>query len=128
MMAALARVVHDCQSAADPEHNCHQGNQQGGLHHDLPNVAPELTSLPNYWGSNEPTVNSRAGLGRVIAPPIVIESYFNCVETLLNVESSVGPVLYRSQSWPPTMMLYSIAVAAVSSSNKALSCVRSPRR
>ena len=62
MMAALARVVHNCQRAADPEHNCNQGNQQGGLHRDLPNAAPEHTGLPNYWGSNEPAVNRRTDL------------------------------------------------------------------
>ena len=62
MMAALARVVHNCQRAADPEHNCNQGNQQGGLHRDLPNAAPEPTGLPNYWGSNEPAVNRRTDL------------------------------------------------------------------
>ena len=42
MMAALARFVHNCQRAADAEHNCHQGNQQGGLHRDLLNAPPEL--------------------------------------------------------------------------------------
>jgi hypothetical protein len=97
MMAALARLVHNCQHAADAEHNCHQGNQQGGLHRDLPNAAPEPTGLPNYWGSNEPTVNRRTDLygpWGVVAPPIVIESYFNCVEMLLNLESSFEPMLY----------------------------------
>ena len=40
MMAALARVVHNRQGAADPEHNGHENNQQGGLHGDLANAAP----------------------------------------------------------------------------------------
>jgi hypothetical protein len=57
MMAALARVVHNCQRAANPEHNCHQGNQPGGLHRNVPNAAPEPTGRPNYWGSNEPKLS-----------------------------------------------------------------------
>jgi len=40
VMAALARVVHNRQGAADPEHNGHENNQQGGLHGDLANAAP----------------------------------------------------------------------------------------
>ncbi len=40
MMAALARVVHNRQGAADPEHNRRENNQQGGLHGDLATAGP----------------------------------------------------------------------------------------
>ncbi len=60
MMAALARVVHNRQGAADPEHNRRENNQQGGLHGDLATAGPpNLPHRPNYRGSNEPTVNAR---------------------------------------------------------------------
>ncbi len=59
-MAALARVVHNRQGAADPEHNRRENNQQGGLHSDLATAGPpNLPSRPNYRSSNEPTVNAR---------------------------------------------------------------------
>ena len=61
MMAALARVVHNRQGAADPERNRRENNQQGALHGDLATAGPPnlLPHRPNYRGSNEPTVNAR---------------------------------------------------------------------
>ena len=60
MMAALARVVHNRQGAADPEHNRRENNQQGGLHGDLATAGPpNLPRRRNYRGSNEPTVNAQ---------------------------------------------------------------------
>ena len=59
-MAALARVVHNRQGAADPERNRRENNQQGGLHGDLANAVPRLTPSSNYRGSNERTVNTAA--------------------------------------------------------------------
>ena len=59
VMAALARVVHNRQGAADPEHNRRENNQQGGLHGDLATAGPpNLPRRSNYRGSNEPTVNA----------------------------------------------------------------------
>ncbi len=67
VMAALARVVHNRQGAADPEHNRRESNQQGGLHGDLATAGPpNLPRRQNYRGSNEPTVNAR---GTVIPGP-----------------------------------------------------------
>jgi len=64
-MAALARVVHNRQGAADPERNRRENNQQGGLHGDLAAAGPpNLPRRPNYRGSNEPTVNARAPSGQ----------------------------------------------------------------
>jgi hypothetical protein len=60
VMAALARVVHNREGAADPEHNRRENNQQGGLHGDLATAGPpNLPRRPNYRGSNEPTVSAR---------------------------------------------------------------------
>jgi len=58
--AALARVVHNRQGAADPERNRRENNQQGDLHGDLATAGPpNLPRQANYRGSNEPTVNTR---------------------------------------------------------------------
>jgi hypothetical protein len=43
VMAALARVVHNREGAADPEHNRRENNQQGGLHGDLATAGPVCT-------------------------------------------------------------------------------------
>ncbi len=60
MMAALARVVHNRQGAADSDDNRRENNQQGGLHGDLATAGPpNLPSRPIYRSSNEPTVNAR---------------------------------------------------------------------
>ena len=65
MMAALARVVHNRQGAADPEYNRREHNQQRGLHGDLATAGPpNLPRRPNYRGSNEPTVNVQAPSGQ----------------------------------------------------------------
>lgn len=40
MMAALARVVHNRQGAAEPEHNRRENNRQGDLHGDLATTGP----------------------------------------------------------------------------------------
>jgi hypothetical protein len=68
-MAALARVVHNRQGAADPEHNRRENNQQGGLHGDLATAGPpNLPRRQNYRGSNEPTVNARGTVTRHPGP------------------------------------------------------------
>ena len=52
VMAALARVVHNRQGAADPEHNRRENNQQGGLHCDIATAA-----LLTYRAARSPWVH-----------------------------------------------------------------------
>ena len=52
MMAALARVVHNRQRAADPEHDRRQNKQYGGLHRDLATAGPPQPSELLWWQMN----------------------------------------------------------------------------
>jgi len=51
VMAALAGIVHDCQSAGGPDHNHHNDNQRGSFHCDVATAMLHKIRTSNAGGA-----------------------------------------------------------------------------